>query len=66
MWLQKAINRRVIKRAIGSDYVYQLEAEEKIKSFSSEEEIEHEYKKNSWIKWFIQGWINEIKKEIKK
>ena len=28
MWLQKRINKRFIKRAIWSDYIYQIEAEE--------------------------------------
>jgi hypothetical protein len=31
MGLQKRLNKRVIKRAIGNQYVYQIEAEEKAK-----------------------------------
>jgi hypothetical protein len=31
MGLQKRLNKRFIKKTIGSEYVYQIEAEEKIK-----------------------------------
>ena len=60
MWLQKRINKRLIKRAIGSEYVYQIEADEKIRRFSNEEN------KSGGLTWFIKGWVDEMKKEIKK
>ena len=62
MWLQKKLNRRLIKRAIGSEYVYKVEAEERIKNWYSDEEDD----KTSTLKSFIQWWVNEMKKEVKK
>ena len=62
MWLQKKINRRLIKRAIGSEYVYKIEAEERIKNWY----IDEEENKSNPIKSFIQWWVNEMKKEVKK
>ena len=62
MWLQKKLNRRLIKRAIGSEYVYKIEAEERAKNWYTDEE---ESKSNP-IKSFIQWWVNEMKKEVKK
>ena len=61
MWLQKKINKRLIKRAIGSEYVYQIEADERIKRWYTDDE-----EKASTLKSFIQWWVNEIKKEVKK
>ena len=61
MWLQKRVNRRLIKRAIGSEYVYQIEADEKIKRGYSDEE-----KKSSWLTWFLKDWVKEMEKEVKK
>jgi hypothetical protein len=61
MWLQKKINKRLIKRAIGSEYVYQIEADERIKRWYTDDE-----EKASALKSFIQWWVNEMKKEVKK
>ncbi len=61
MWLQKKINKRLIKRAIGSEYVYQIEADERIKRWYTDDE-----EKASTLKSFIQWWVNEMKKEVKK
>ena len=61
MWLQKKINKRLIKRAIGSEYVYQIEADERIRRWYTDDE-----EKASTLKSFIQWWVNEIKKEVKK
>ena len=60
MWLQKRLNKRLIKRAIGSEYVYEIEADERIKKRFSDSESN----KTSSIKSFIQWWVNEIKREI--
>ena len=60
MWLQKRINKRLIKRAIWSDYVYQIEAEEKARWHESSSE------RSSKLTSFIKEWVNEMKKEIKK
>ena len=61
MWLQKKINKRLIKRAIGSEYVYQIEADERIRRWYTDDE-----EKASTLKSFIQWWVNEMKKEVKK
>ena len=61
MWLQKRINKRLIKRAIWSDYVYQIEAEERVKWW-----YEPENERSSKLKSFLQDWVNEMKKEINK
>lgn len=61
MWLQKRINKRFIKKAIWSDYIYQIEAEEK-----SKWEYESERERSSKLKSFIQDGVNEMKKEISK
>jgi hypothetical protein len=61
MWLQKKINKRLIKRAIGSEYVYQIEADERIRRWYTDDE-----EKVSSLKSFIQWWVNEMKKEVKK
>lgn len=63
MWLQKKINKRLIKRAIGSEYVYQIEADERIKKWLSIDD--EDYKPNK-IKSFLEDWVNEMKKEVKK
>ena len=60
MWLQKRINKRLIKRAIWSDYVYQIEADERIRRWL----IDDDEIKTSPLKSFIQWWVNEMKKEI--
>jgi len=61
MGLQKKINKRFIKKAIWSDYIYQIEAEEKIKWWNeSENEI------SSKLKSFLQDGVKEMKKEINK
>lgn len=60
MWLQKIINKRLIKRAIGSEYIYRIEAEEK------SDFIVEESQKYSWIKGFFRDWVKEMKKEINK
>ena len=61
MWLQKRLNRRVIKKTIGSDYVYQIEAEERIKWWY---ELDNE--KSSKLKSFLKEWVNEMKREMNK
>ena len=62
MWLQKKLNRRLIKRAIWSEYVYQIEADEKIKRWY----IDDENEKPSKLKSFLEDWVKEMKKEVKK
>ena len=52
----------MIKKAIGSEYVYQIEADEKIRRGIVSDE---EWKDNS-LRWFLKDWVNEIKKEVKK
>jgi len=61
MWLQKRINKRLIKRAIWSDYVYQIEAEERLKGW-----YESENERSSKLKSFLKDWVNEMKREISK
>jgi len=61
MWLQKRLNKRVIKMAIGSKYVYEIEAEEKIKWW-----LESERERSSKLKSFLQDGVKEMKKEISK
>ena len=61
MWLQKRLNRRVIKKTIGSEYVYQIEAEEKVRWWY---ELENE--RSSKLKSFLKDWVNEMKKAISK
>ncbi len=63
MWLQKRLNKRLIKRAIGSEYVYQIEADEKAKKWLN---INDENYKPSKIKSFLEDWVKEMKKEVKK
>ena len=58
MWLQKRINKRFIKKAIWSDYVYQIEAENRLEN--------EELSRTSKLKSFLQDGVNEMKKEIKK
>ena len=62
MGLQKKLNKWFIKKAIGSEYVYQIEADEKIRRGIVSDE---EWKDNS-LRWFLKDWVNEIKKEVKK
>jgi len=61
MGLQKRLNRRVIKKTIGSDYVYQIEAEERVKWW-----YEPENERSSKLKLFLKDWVNEMKKEMNK
>ena len=61
MWLQKRINKRFIKKAIWSDYIYQIEAEEKSRWW-----YDLEREKSNKLKSFLKDWVNEMKKEIKK
>ena len=61
MWLQKRLNRRVIKKTIGSEYVYQIEAEERLKWWY---ELDNE--RSSKLKSFLKDWVNEMKKEMNK
>ena len=61
MGLQKRLNKRVIKMAIGSKYVYEIEAEEKVKWW-----YEDPNERSSKLKSFLQDGVNEIKKEINK
>ena len=62
MWLQKKINKRLIKRAIGSEYVYQIDADERVRRWWYDDEED----RTSTLKSFIQWWVNEMKKEVKK
>lgn len=61
MWLQKRLNKRVIKMAIGSKYVYQIEAEERLKWW-----YEPENERSSKLKSFLKDWVNEMKREMNK
>ena len=61
MWLQKRINKRFIKKAIWSDYIYQIEAEEKSKWW-----YDYERERSSKLKSFLQDGVKEMKKEINK
>ena len=61
MWLQKRLNRRVIKKTIGSEYVYQIEAEERLKWW-----YEPENERSSKLKSFLKDWVNEMKREMNK
>lgn len=47
--------------AIGSKYIYEIEAEEKVRW-----EYEPQTEKSSKLKSFLQDWVNEMKKEISK
>ena len=58
MWLQKNINKWLIKRALWSKYVYEIEAEEKAEWIIN--------KKNSAMTEFLKWWLNEMKKDAKK
>ena len=62
MGLQKRLNKRVIKKTIGSEYVYQIEAEERVKWWY----FDYEENEGSWLKSFIQEWVNEMKREMKR
>ena len=58
MGLQKKLNRRIIKMTIWSDYVYQIEYEEKFRWWNKE-----------WLNISgsqTQNWISETKKEMDK
>ena len=61
MWLQKRINKRFIKKAIWSDYIYQIEAEEKSRWW-----YETENERSSKLKSFLKDWVNEMKREMNK
>ena len=61
MGLQKRINKRFIKKAIWSDYIYQIEAEEKVKGW-----YEPENERSSKLKSFLKDWVNEMKREMNK
>ena len=61
MGLQQRLNKRVIKKTIGSEYVYQIEAEERIMWW-----FESENERSSKLKSFIQEWVNEMKREMNK
>ena len=61
MGLQKRLNKRFIKKTIGSEYVYQIEAEERLKWW-----YEPENERSSKLKSFLQDWVNEMKKEMNK
>ena len=61
MWLQKRLNKRVIKMAIGSRYVYEIEAEERLKGW-----YESQNERSSKLKSFLKDWVNEMKREMNK
>ncbi len=61
MWIQQKINKRLIKKAIGSEYVYQIENEEKIKWW-----YDFEKEKSNKLKSFLKEWVNEMKREMNK
>ena len=50
--------------AIGSKYIYEIEAEEKIRWWYDYDDYNE--KKSSKLKSFIKKWVNEMKKEISK
>ena len=60
MWLQKKINRRLIKKAIGSEYVYRIEKEEAVKNWYIDEWT------SNWLTGFLKDGVKEMKKEVKK
>ena len=61
MWLQKKFNKRLIKKAIWSKYIYQIEAEEKNRwLYDDYDDLET----SSKLKSFFQEWLNEMKREI--
>lgn len=47
--------------AIGSKYVYEIEAEERIKGW-----YEPENERSSKLKSFLKEWVNEMKREMNK
>jgi len=59
MGLQKKLNKRFIKKTIGSEYVYQIEAEERVKGW-----YDPENERSSKLKSFLKDWVNEMKREI--
>ena len=61
MGLQKRINKRLIKKAIWSEYIYQIEAEERVKWG-----YEPENERSSKLKSFLKDWVNEMKREMNK
>ena len=61
MGLQKRLNKRVIKKTIGSEYVYQIETEERLKGWY---ELDNE--RSSKLKSFLKDWVNEMKREMNK
>ena len=61
MGLQKRLNKRFIKKAIWSDYIYQIEAEERVKWW-----YEPENERSSKLKSFLKDWVNEMKREMNK
>ena len=61
MGLQKRLNKRIIKKTIGSQYVYQIDAEEMVRRW-----YEPETERSSKLKSFIQEWVNEMKREMNK
>ena len=66
MRLQKKLKKRVIKLAIGSKYIYEIEAEEKAKWWYYYDDDDYGEKKSGKLKSFIKEWVNEMKKEISK
>ena len=50
--------------AIGSKYVYEIEAEEKARWWSYYEDDDE--KKSNKLRSFLQDWVNEMKKEMNK
>ena len=61
MGLQKRVNKRLIKKVIGSKYVYQIEKEEAVKRWYIDND-----EKSSWLTWFLKEGVNEMKREVKK
>jgi len=61
MGLQKRINKRLTKKAIWSDYIYQIEAEERVKGW-----YEPTNERSSKLKSFLKDWVNEMKREMNK
>ena len=60
MWLQKKLNTWLIKRAIGSKYVYEIEDENTLNDWYTEDW------KSSGLTWFFKDGVEEMKKEVKK
>jgi len=62
MWIQKSVNKWLIKRAIWSKYVDEIEAEEAEQKAAWLLKMQ----KIATVTEFFKDWVNEMKKEVKK